>query len=240
MLSFLKKSILFCVMGIFSSCYAFDRLAGHHQLIVVKSCNWEASQGDLQLYERVDDDSVWCPIGDPIPVMLGESGMAWGIGLNPERTPSKVEGDLKAPAGIFSLGTAFGFASKIEMSHLKIEYLPIDPFTEAVDDMQSQYYNCIVNTQDVMVDWKSSEKMSLEPSYSLGFVVNHNFPNPKPGAGSAIFFHVWDGDPTRGCTSMSLENMASLLSWLDRSKNPSVVQLPISEYNIMQNDWGLP
>lgn len=215
-------------------------LKGHYQLLVVTTPDWEAKQGVLRRFERANDDSDWTSIGAPIQVVIGRTGLAWGIGLYP--TPSsKVEGDGKSPAGVFSLGTAFGFAPHSEMSHLKIDYLQLNANIEAVDDSLSKHYNHIVNTTEVTIDWHSSEKMGSEPLYELGLVVNHNFPNPQPGSGSAIFFHIWrdENKGTAGCTAMSHENMIEILAWLDRNKNPLLVQLPIDIYSELQKEWNL-
>ena len=47
--------------------------------------------------------------------MFGKNGLAWGKGiadnLDQRDGPVKHEGDGKAPAGIFKLGTAFGYDS---------------------------------------------------------------------------------------------------------------------------------
>jgi D-alanyl-D-alanine dipeptidase/L,D-peptidoglycan transpeptidase YkuD (ErfK/YbiS/YcfS/YnhG family) len=226
-------------------CHSVDLLTGHHQLLTVTTSDWEEKQGNLRLYERTSDDSTWIPIGTSIPVVLGKAGLAWGIGLHPETTNmslKKVEGDKKSPAGIFSLGNAFGFASYAKMNHLKIEYLHLDESIEAVDDPQSHHYNHIVSNKEVTPDWHSSEKMSEEPLYAIGLVINHNFPNPEVGAGSAVFFHIWrqKDSGTAGCTAMSQENLTTVLSWLERTKNPVLVQLPIFKYHELQNDWSLP
>lgn len=226
-------------------CYSDDILTGHHQLLTVTTSDWEETQGNLRLYERTSDDSTWIPIGTAIPVVLGKAGLAWGIGLHPatiEMPLKKMEGDKKSPAGIFSLGNAFGFASQSKMNHLNIEYLHLDESIEAVDDPRSPHYNYIVSNKKVTPDWHSSEKMSEEPLYAIGLVVHHNFPNPEAGAGSAIFVHIWrqEHSGTAGCTAMSQENLITVLSWLERSKNPVLVQLPIFTYHELQNDWGLP
>jgi D-alanyl-D-alanine dipeptidase len=225
-------------------CYPQDSLAGRHQLLVVTTQDWDEKQGKLILYERSSDNSVWIPIQAPIPVVLGKNGLAWGIGLHPMKTKAsyKKEGDGKSPAGIFSLGSAFGFAPDSEMRHLKIEYLPLHELIEAVDDPLSRYYNCIVDKRNVIPDWRSSEKMGEEPLYAIGLAVNHNFPNPKVNAGSAIFLHIWQGENsgTAGCTAMNQEDLNHILFWLNQSKNPALVQLPIHQYHKLQNEWGLP
>lgn len=240
----LKQIFLFLVLAIPQYCSAKDMLAGHHQLLVVTTRDWDENQGSLQLYERTRDDLLWNPIGEPIAVVIGETGLAWGIGLHTKifKLPYKKEGDRKSPAGIFSLGTAFGFASNSEMTHLKIEYLQLDEYTEAIDDPLSCYYNYIVNTREVASDWCSSEKMAREPLYKIGLAINHNFPNPQIGAGSAIFFHIWQDEHsgTAGCTAMSEKYLTAILSWLEGNKHPVLVQLPICAYHELKSEWDLP
>lgn len=220
--------------------YSQDILEEHHQLLLVTAEDWEKHHGTLKQYEREDHDSPWVLVEASIPVVLGHTGLAWGIGLHPTSDyPCKIEGDGKSPAGIFTLGCAFGFAP---MTDLRIDYLPLDEGTEAVDDLLSAYYNTIVNVKEVSVDWSSSEKMRQEPLYAWGLVVNHNFPHPTPGAGSAIFMHIWpeDRSGTSGCTAMSQDDLLRILLWLEKSKNPVLVQLPICEYHALQDAWCLP
>jgi zinc D-Ala-D-Ala dipeptidase len=246
MLNLIKQYVIFFVFFAAQYCYAQETLAGHHQLLAVTARDWDEKQGCLQLYERLTDESPWTPIGESIPIVLGRAGLAWGIGLHPlsiTKAPYKVEGDGKSPAGFFSLGDAFGFASGDEMSHLKIGYFSLNESIEAVDDPESLYYNCVVNNKDVPIhDWLSSEKMGNEPLYANGVVIHHNFPNPKPGAGSAIFLHIWrnQGSGTAGCTAMSQKDITAVFSWLDRDKSPVLVQLPIATYCKLQNEWNLP
>lgn len=228
-------SLLFFVS---TTCFSQD------QLLVVTTLGWSSQYGVLQRYENQDDH--WVQIGNPIRVVVGEKGLAWGIGLHPETVktpPFKAEGDKKAPAGMFSIGSAFGFASPKEMSHLKIDYFRLNKYIEAVDDSKSIYYNQIVNRKKIRTpDWNSSEKMSEIPVYKIGLVIHHNFPNSKPGAGSAIFWHIWEGEDigTSGCTAMSEENLIEVLNWLDQQKNPCLVQLPISTYVEYREVWKLP
>ncbi len=223
----------------------WQHLAAHQQVLVVTTPNREEKEGLLHLYERIEKDSPWVPVGEPIAIVLGKTGLAWGIGLHPPDSKNallKREGDKKSPAGIFSLGTAFGLVSALKMASLKLEYLQFDENSEAVDDPLSSYYNQIVNRQEVTIDWNSSEKMNEETLYTLGLVVNHNFPNSQPGAGSAIFLHVWrhKHSGTLDCTAMSQENLTKILFWLKRSKNPALVQLPVDIYHQLQEKWSLP
>jgi D-alanyl-D-alanine dipeptidase/L,D-peptidoglycan transpeptidase YkuD (ErfK/YbiS/YcfS/YnhG family) len=237
---FLLLPLLFCIQLVFAA----DPLTGHQQLMVVTTRHWDDIQGTLQLFERSDDRTPWTPASQLIPVVVGKTGLAWGIGLHPTQNNPlvKVEGDRRSPAGLFALGTAFGFAPLSEMSHLKVDYLQLTPTIEAVDDPASLYYNCIVDSRLFTPDWKSSEKMHEISLYVMGFNIYHNFPNAKPGCGSAIFFHLWRNDHsgTGGCTATDLDHLSSILSWLDKKKAPVLAQLPLSAYCELENAWHLP
>lgn len=214
------------------------------QLLIVTTDSWESHQGCLRLFERSNISNEWRPTDPSFPVVVGKAGLAWGIGLHPPQDGeglSKVEGDLKSPAGIFSIGTAFGFAPLTQMRHLKLDYLHLDEFIEAVDDPLSRYYNSVVNRKMVVPDWKSSEKMRSEPLYEIGLCINHNCPKPQPGKGSAIFFHLWRNaeSGTAGCTAMARENLEKILGWLDKNKNPTLIQLPSSIYSKWQENENL-
>ena len=78
--------------------------------------------------------------------------------------------------------------------------------------------------------------MGTEPLYEIGLVVNHNFPQPIPAKGSAIFFHIWRNcsSGTAGCTAMSYDNLERIIYWLDKVKNPVLIQLPYHVYSQLQ------
>jgi hypothetical protein len=60
-------------------------------------------------------------------------------------------------------------------------------------------------------------------------VVHHNMDPVLPGAGSAIFLHIWrtSASPTVGCTAMSRARLISLIRWLSPEKRPVLVQVPM-------------
>ena len=45
-----------------------------------------------------------------------------------------------------------------------------------------------------------------------------------PGAGSAIFMHIWrsDHEGTAGCIAMSEKHLLQVLHWLDKKQNPYI------------------
>ena len=84
------------------------------QVIVARAPDWKAAKAKLQAFERPHPSAPWQPVFErELPVLLGRSGLAWGRGVfTPPRgaAPVKVEKDRRAPAGVFQLGTLFGYA----------------------------------------------------------------------------------------------------------------------------------
>jgi D-alanyl-D-alanine dipeptidase len=234
-----------------------DPFVGSTQLIVVTTSNWNAVEGKMQRFERNTAHEPWRPFGEPIPIVVGRSGMGWGIGLaaadgqdvRSTSEPVKKEGDGKSPAGIFDLGTAFGYSDQ-PLPGLKLPYLPLTESIECVDDVKSKYYNRIVNRSAVVPDWNSSEHMrDAGESYRWGVVVDFNGTvagrdrdAPEPGSGSCVFLHIWHDQSrgTAGCTAMTQMNVETLLTWLDPKRRPLLLQLPTQAYERLSPRWNLP
>jgi D-alanyl-D-alanine dipeptidase len=224
-----------------------DILDGSRQLIVVTTRDWNTDEARLERYERKGPGKPWKPVGQPFTVMVGKNGLGWGLGLVPAPAdtggaPIKKEGDGKAPAGIFRLGTVFGYSSR-KYAGSKMPYLPLTATVECPDDSASAHYNTLVDRSQSTPDWSSSEQMLRSDSlYQWGIFVDHNSSPARPGSGSCIFLHIWRGPgrPTVGCTAMPAEKMEEMLAWLDSGKAPLLVQLPEAEYQRLQAAWGLP
>ena len=215
------------------------------QLILVTTRDWDSVPGRLRRFERRGPNAAWRPTGGAVPVVVGRKGLGWGAGLFGAAAggPTKKEGDGKAPAGLFRLGPAFGFAPAAEASRLKLPYRPLTPSVECVDDVASRHYNLIVDRDGMKaVDWNSSERMRSVEGYRWGLVVAHNASPPAAGLGSCIFLHVWagPGQGTAGCTAMEQQSLEELLRWLDPSKRPLLLQLPEAEYARLRGAWRLP
>jgi L,D-peptidoglycan transpeptidase YkuD (ErfK/YbiS/YcfS/YnhG family) len=179
-----------------------------------------------------------------VPVRVGKTGLAWGRGLLGTTFltgPIKVEGDEKAPAGVFKLSRVFGYARQAPPT--RMPYLPLSENIVAVDDPRSRYYNQLLDQTKIShPDWRSAEKMILaDDRYKWGVVVDHNQP-PKPGAGSSIFVHVWKNPETAttGCTALAEGKLVEIIRWLDPSEHPLLIQLPVAEYKKLQTQWNLP
>jgi hypothetical protein len=219
------------------------------QMVVVTTADWRAVQGRLQRYERAHMDDPWKPVGSPIAIVVGKSGMGWGAGIlstdDPAmrnlQDPVKKEGDGKSPAGIFTIGSGFGYAA-LPLPGWKIPYISLTPSVECVDDSASRFYNRVLDRSTVSPDWHSSERMSeAGDAYRWGAVINQN-PNAIPYAGSCVFLHVWAGPDagTSGCTAMPQEQLEPILAWLDPARSPILVQLPLAQYKELGRSLPLP
>lgn len=219
--------------------------AGADQMVLVVTPDFEADQGALTTWTR--ENGEWKVAAPPAAVTVGRNGSAWGLGLHPAQPGTqKREGDGKAPAGVFELGEAFGYAAQVPTA---MQYLAMQDSHWCIDVPASDLYNRIVDAKDA---GDEAVKGSTEPMrrdlhadgderYREGFVIRHN-PRNVSGAGSCIFAHLWKapGEPTAGCTAMDDAAMRSLLGWLDPARQPVFVLLPHPEYERLKQAWGLP
>lgn len=215
-------------------------LDASRQCILVLAQDWTSTAGTLRLLERSTLAQPWQVARGPVPVLLGRKGLAPGAAL--PHAPAglhKHEGDGRSPAGVFALGTAFGFAPR----HTRIPFLVVKPETVAVDDPRSRFYTQIVDRSAVpQPDWRSAEKMRAIPHYRLGLVVEYNTVARAPDAGSCIFIHCFatPRKTTSGCTAMAESELQAVLQWLDPPAHPRLVQLPLAVYEELRPAWRLP
>ena len=204
------------------------------QVLLVSSGLWSQSQASLQRFEK--QQGKWQKVANPIAVQLGRNGLAWGRGLHDIQGLShfKQEGDGKAPAGVFKLGTSFGYAD-IALTKQSYPYRKAGKRDYYIDDSTSKDYNQWVhlaepNSNRPKQYWQSYEKMRRNDDlYEWGIEVQHNKSPVVAQAGSAIFMHIWKDQytSTAGCTAMSKHDIQTLLQWLDQDKQPLLIQVPI-------------
>lgn len=225
---------------------AANPLRRSRQCVVVVAANWNSTSGVLRAFERADASGAWKMRGPGIHVVLGKKGLGWGRGVvnaDREAMPRKIEGDNKAPAGVFRLGRVFGYAPTKSAAWVKLPYVPVTKNIEGVDDPRSRHYNRLVDrTKVARIDWRSSEQMRRNDDlYKWGVVVDHN-PAAIPGAGSLIFFHIWKNPstPTAGCTAMPEKDLVNLIRWLDPAASPILAQMPRESYAAFQSKFDLP
>ncbi len=215
------------------------------QLVTVVSEDWNAFEAEMRRYQRAPGKS-WTQVGEPIAVVLGREGYGWGRGRHGEGRPRgrpgplKREGDGRSPAGVFDVGTAYGYPASRDS--ISLPYLQATPSLRCVDDPASRHYNRIVSTDSTPVDWKSAEHMRRDDElYAIAIVVEHNTGSVQLGAGSCIFIHAWKGPGIgmSGCTAMPMEALESLADWLKPGAS-ALVALPHQEYAALREAWALP
>jgi zinc D-Ala-D-Ala dipeptidase len=215
------------------------------QLVVVTTPSWTSTTGTMRRLERSTPTSEWRSVDAPIPVVVGRTGIAWGVGFDEisAEDPHKNEGDGKAPAGVFALDTAFGFAPRDSMRDVKLPYVQLLPTSDCVDDTASIHYNTVVDRARVpRVDWNSAEHMREVPQYKVGVIVGYNASPPAKARGSCIFLHIWNGPDshTAGCTAFDEAKLRDVIAWLDPKRRPLLVQLTAPSYSALRADWKLP
>lgn len=204
------------------------------QVVLSTTADWDATAATVRCYERTS--AGWQRIGEPIAAAVGRSGLGWGAGLHRDGSgPIKREGDGRAPAGVFRLGPAFGYASApppgCGMAYRQATAR--DYFVDAVD---SPDYNlwCRIpagEPNEPGARWSSFERMRLRSdAYRYGLVVGHN-PARIAGRGSAIFVHLWGapGEASSGCLVMAEADLLRVLGWLRGDAEPLLVQVPAAE-----------
>ena len=193
-----------------------DRIVGKgksEQAIVVTTSSFACISATIETFENVN--GAWRQVNS-FPGNIGKNGFTY----------NKIEGDGHSPIGIFTLGTAFG---RYPNPGTSMNYRQSTPNDFWVDDSNSTLYN---TWQEGPVNerWNSAENMYI-PQYNYAFLINYNTVDRMKGKGSAIFFHVWSGEGTGtgGCTAIAEDNVISILKWLNPSKNPVIIEGPMSE-----------
>ncbi len=219
------------------------------QALIGIADDWNASKVTLTLYQK--QGGKWKPSGASWAGRLGKKGLAWGQGLHgkvPSKAPTKKEGDWRAPAGIFTIGGAYGYALNIQR-HPQLPYRRITNRDLWVEDRTSPHYNKhIILTHTATTAWEKKAQMRQgDHAHSLKLYIAHNDAilggRPTPGLGSAIFFHIWRGGgtrPTAGCTTMAEPKLKQLIAALDPTKRPVYILLPKAEYQQLRKIWKLP
>ena len=240
--------LLAALTAAFLSCLplpAFEIPAGTRQVVVGVADGWNSSHVTLTAWER--QGKGWRQVIAPWPGRLGRSGLIWGLGIHPlpAGVKLKAEGDGRAPAGVFRLGGAWGSAPAIR-KHPRLAYRQVTPRDLWVEDPASPSYNRhVILDHDPATAWERKQQMKQsDPAHALKLFIAHNAPpRVNPGAGSAIFFHIWrsgGSKPSAGCTTMEAGKLEDLIAWINPDLAPVYVLLPKAEYDQYRGIWKLP
>jgi L,D-peptidoglycan transpeptidase YkuD (ErfK/YbiS/YcfS/YnhG family) len=238
------KPLIFVLLTLLPTA-AFELPAHSTQCLVGTASGWDSSTVTLRLYEK--SAGTWKPVTGPWQGRLGKNGLIWGKGIHPvqDGVATKEEGDNRSPAGVFTIGGAWGYEPTIS-KHPSLPYHQVTARDLWVEDPASQQYNRhVILPHDPATPWEKKQQMKqTDPAHSLKLFIAHNAP-PKviPHAGSSIFFHIWRREgaaPTAGCTTMEKSKLQWLISRIDPTKRPLYVLLPKTEYEKYRADWKLP
>ena len=176
-------------------------LADARRLVLVTAESMTTTRATLRRFERANRGEPWRSAGAAEPALLGSAGMGWSHFFQQLRQPGeplKIEGDKRAPAGIYPIGRSFGTVPSDRPGHLQVT-----DDTICVHDTTSPAYNTIASRARLGPKVKA-ENMSRElPMYRRGLLVDYPT-DAKARAGSCIFIHVWHSPTTAtaGCVSM--------------------------------------
>jgi len=218
------------------------------QLVTVVTSDWTSSRARLAWWQR-NRDGHWVRQDETVEAVVGSAGLGWGRGIHsPEVAkalggPEKREGDHRAPAGVFRLRLATGYAAEPPPG-TRIGYRHASPALRCVDDPASPFYNQLREAPAAgQPPWASDEPMyRSDGMYALAIVVEHNRDPVQIGAGSCIFIHPWLTAfvPSPGCTMLPRAPVERLLRWLDPAAHPLLLQLPRTVLQTVAKSWGLP
>lgn len=245
----MKRLLTALAAGILSltAASAFQIPDSSTQCIVGTAKDWNSSNVTLQLYQR-SGNGPWKPVGSSWSGRLGRSGLVWGKGLSPvpAGATTKKEGDWRAPAGVFSLGGAWGRDASIR-KNAKLPYRQVTSRDLWVEDPSSPNYNRnVILNHEPATAWEKKQQMKQadDDAHALKLFIAHNAPpRAEPNAGSSIFFHIWRGGgskPSAGCTTMPEDKLRWLVANIDPARKPVYVLLPQAEYQAKRAAWKLP
>jgi len=179
------------------------------QAVYVHPVKNNSRQAALSVWQK--DGKTWHRLY-LVSAVIGKNGLAAPC--------QKKEGDGKTPSGVYPLGPAFGYAPAIETGLL---YRQAGNNDFWVDDAASMQYNQWVKGTPAA---RSFERMKRSDNlYQYGVVIEYNESPVIPGAGSAIFMHVWRGYSsfTAGCVALNQRYLRKILRWLNRQYRPVII-----------------
>jgi D-alanyl-D-alanine dipeptidase len=183
-------------------------LAEARRLVLVTAASMNATAATLRLYQRDAPGRPWRAFSRPEPAVTGKAGVAWSPffrALARRGEPIKVDGDRRAPAGVYVIGRSFGADASTRR-----DYLRLTRDTVCVDDPASPAYNTIASRASIGPR-VHGERMSRVSLYRRGLLVDYPT-DARRRAGSCIFIHVWRSPKTgtEGCVALPEPRVAAL------------------------------
>ncbi|MDX3901309.1 MAG: L,D-transpeptidase family protein [Sphingobium sp.] len=139
-----------------------------------------------------------------MPCVIGRGG--------PCAADAKREGDGCTPIGCWPIRAVLLRPGRVAPPPLALPWRWTRPDDGWSDDPADSAYNRPVRLPRA----RSTESLQrVDALYDIIVVLGHNDAPPVPGAGSAIFFHLWtDAQATEGCVAVAREDMLRILPLL--------------------------
>jgi L,D-peptidoglycan transpeptidase YkuD (ErfK/YbiS/YcfS/YnhG family) len=151
----------------------------------------------------------WVHRWGPWIARIGAGGFA-----NPGR---KIEGDALTPQGSYGFQFMFGVRANPGV-HFPWRHAYRSDYWD--DDPGSSRYNLWTDINRHNAG-RNPEPMHNVPAYNYAAVIGYNLAR-VPGAGSAIFLHVGDGEATGGCVSLPQAKLLPIIRWLRPGRDPVI------------------
>jgi L,D-peptidoglycan transpeptidase YkuD (ErfK/YbiS/YcfS/YnhG family) len=189
--------------------------AATRQVIIVSSDGFGSTTATFEAFNKVN--GAWQPAFGAMSARVGSKGFADG----------KVEGDLKTPTGVYSIGgTMYGIDANPGVRYGYHRLVPDDWWNE---NPATPGYNSFFHGANP--GGASEALWEISPQYDYFAVINYNIPVvvANPPRGSGIFLHVMvPGRATAGCVALAVADLLTILRWLDPAASPRIVMAPRS------------
>lgn len=153
----------------------------------------------------------WVAVIGPVTASVGSGGVG-----------AASETSTRTPAGTFTLTESFGRAVN---PGAQLPYRQIDGNDWWVSDSASPAYNTYARCAPGGCPFREAAGENLwaqGPVYDYAAVIDYNRRPAVPGAGSAFFLHVSNGQPTAGCVATDRATVIALLRWMAPTARPLV------------------
>ena len=131
------------------------------------------------------------------------------------KTSKKIEGDMKTPKGIYSLGPVYFRKDRLTKPLTKLKTLQIKKNLGWCDDSNSKFYNKLIK---INKNVKFEKLFRRSKNYDLLVPIHYNTKKPKKNRGSAIFLHLTnDYKKTLGCVALKKKDMLILLKLINKT-----------------------
>ena len=136
-------------------------------------------------------------------------------------TKDKIEGDIKTPKGIFSLGKVYYRKDRDIKPITKLDSICINKKMGWCNDVTNKKYNRLIK---INKNIKYEKMFRKDYKYDYIVPINFNTKKTKIGRGSAIFIHLTKNyKPTAGCIALKKKDFLILLRLINKKTKIKII-----------------